>query len=91
MHDVPIISARSWRNARCLPRVEWLMALDPYRRNARPPDRRRIDDPPKASRVPWIMGAIGFIAVLGIIYNLTVTGFFGKTVQLSAWTVQTPP
>jgi hypothetical protein len=37
------------------------------------------------------MGAIGFIAVLGIVYNLGVSGFSGKTVQLPAWTVQAPP
>jgi hypothetical protein len=86
----PAIRQRGHWNGRCL-HVLSHMALDPYRRNSQPPYRPGIDDPPKNSRVPWIMGAIGFIAILGIVYNLSVSGFSGKPVQLSDWIVQAPP
>jgi hypothetical protein len=67
------------------------MALNPYFRKRQPRYRPKIDVTAKPSRVPWIMGLIGFIALLGMVYQLSVSGMSSKTAQLFAWTVQPPP
>jgi hypothetical protein len=69
------------------------MALDPYRRIAKrkPTYRSGIDLPPTTSRVPYVIGAIGLIAMLGVVYQLSVTGLSGRTAQLFSWSVQAPP
>jgi hypothetical protein len=67
------------------------MALDPYRRILKRQYRPGIETPPRVSRVPYVMGIVGLIAMLGIVYQLSVTGFAGKTAQLFSWSVQPPP
>lgn len=69
------------------------MALDPYRRIARRKRNYRpgIDSPPTASRVPYVIGAIGLIALLGVVYQLSVSGLSGRTAQLFSWSIQAPP
>ena len=67
------------------------MALNPYYRKSSRRYRARTKVPPKTSRVPWIMGAIGFIAMLGVVYQLSVSGISSKTAHLFTWTVQPPP
>jgi hypothetical protein len=69
------------------------MALDPYRRLTRrkPVFRPGIDSPPPTSRVPYVVGAIGLIALLGVVYQLSVSGLSGRTAQLFSWSVQSPP
>jgi hypothetical protein len=69
------------------------MALDPYRRIVRRKFSHRpgIDSPPTTSRVPYVIGVIGLIALLGVVYQLSVSGLSGRTAQLFTWSVQTPP
>ena len=69
------------------------MALDPYRRIARRKSSYRpgIDPTPTTSRVPYVIGVIGLIALLGVVYQLSVSGLSGRTAQLFSWTVQPPP
>lgn len=66
------------------------MALDPHYRRPEPYYRLGIDDPPKPSRVPWAVGFIGLIALLGMVYYLSVAGFSSETAR-PTWTVQEPP
>ena len=58
------------------------MALDPYRRGK--------DNRAPIPRAPWIIGAVGLIAMLGIVYQLSVAGFSSNTARLADWMVQTP-
>ena len=80
---------RCCRNGVARDQLFW-MALDPYRRVSHLHYRPGIDDPPKPSRVPWIMGFIGLIALLGLVYHLSVSGISSETIRLS-WTTQPPP
>lgn len=66
------------------------MALNPYHRKSEAKYRAGIDETPKASRMPWIMGAIGFVAMLGVVYQLGVSGLSGQVARFT-WTVQPPP
>ncbi len=66
------------------------MALDPHRRLHRR-HRADSDDVPKTSRVPWVIGAIGFVAMLVLVYQMSVSGISSITEQMFSWQQQTPP
>jgi hypothetical protein len=68
------------------------MALNPYHRKSSPKYRAGLDTPPpKTSRVPWLISAIGLIALLGIVYQLSVSGLSTETAKFFTWSVQPPP
>ena len=60
------------------------MALNPYQRKRSPTYRAGIGDPPKPSRLPWLIGAAAFVGMLVLVYFLS-------TAQWYTWTVQSPP
>jgi hypothetical protein len=67
------------------------MALDPYRRKTKARYVRRVDGGSGRSRVAVVMGAVGFIAMLLLVYNLGQMNFGGTAARLFASHVQTPP
>lgn len=67
------------------------MALDPYRRKLKGGYRRGVDDVPTQSRVPMIVGAVGLLGLLALVYNLSVTSIGGSALDLFASYVQSPP
>ena len=67
------------------------MALNPYRRKVTASHQRGIDDVPAQSRVPLIVGAVGLVAMLALVYSLSVMGVGSTAAQLFAWHVQSPP
>jgi hypothetical protein len=68
------------------------MALDPYRRKTKARYRQRIDGPSGRSRVSVVLGLVGFIAMLGLLYNLGQISELSSTAsRLFAWNVQAPP
>lgn len=68
------------------------MALDPYRRKTKARYRQRIDGSPGRSRVSVVLGLVGFIAMLGLLYNLGQISELSTTAsRLFAWNVQSPP
>jgi hypothetical protein len=66
------------------------VALDPRRRLQRR-HRAGNGDVPKTSRVPWIIGAIGFVAMLALVYQMSVSGISSTTQQMFSWQQQSPP
>lgn len=60
------------------------MALDPSKRVTRRRWRRVSKDGPHESRVPYLIGACGLIAMLALVYKLSVSGFN----QFIAWQMQ---
>ena len=70
------------------------MALDPYRRKTKAKERHAVYDVPALRhqpRAPVIVGAIGLVAMLALVYYLSVMGLDSKTAQLFAWSIQPPP
>jgi hypothetical protein len=67
------------------------MALDPYRRITSRKYRPNKNNRAPIPHAPWVVGAIGLVAMLAIAYQLSVTGFSGKTMRLADWVAQTPP
>jgi hypothetical protein len=67
------------------------MALDPYKRISHRNDLSKNDKRPLSSRVPWLIGAVGLIAMLAIVYQLSVMGISSTTLQDFGWYGETPP
>jgi hypothetical protein len=66
------------------------VALDPHRRLQRR-HRTGNGDVPKTSRVPYVIGAIGFVAILVLVYQMSVSGISSTTKQMFSWQQQSPP
>jgi hypothetical protein len=66
------------------------VALDPHRR-LQSRHRAGNGDVPKTSRVPWIVGAIGFVVMLVLLYQMSVSVISGTTEQMFSWQQQSPP
>jgi hypothetical protein len=67
------------------------MALDPYQRISRRNGLSGNDKPPNGSRVPWLIGVVGLIAMLAIVYQLSVMGISSRTLQDFGWYGEPPP
>jgi hypothetical protein len=70
------------------------VALDPYRRKTKAKERYAMHDVPALRhqpRVPLIVSAFGLVAMLALVYYLSVMGIDSKTAQLFAWSIQPPP
>ena len=68
------------------------MALDPYRRKAKTRSRQRMQGTGGRSRASVVLGLVGFIAMLGLLYNLgQISELSSAASRLFAWKVQTPP
>jgi len=66
------------------------VALDPYRRKTRS-SRLALGGPAKRSRVPLVMGVLGLLAMVALVFQLGTLGFRSKTTQMFAWHIQSPP
>jgi hypothetical protein len=60
------------------------MALDPYKRVLKRSQRRSDGQWRRFSRVPYLIGACGLIAMLILVYQLSVTGIN----RFIAWQMQ---
>ena len=61
------------------------MALDPTKRVYKRRVRRLLNgDPQELSRVSYLVGACGFVAILALVYKLSVSGIN----QFLAWQMQ---
>lgn len=70
------------------------MALDPYRRKTKAEERyatHEVSPLRHQHRAPVIIGAIGLVAMLALVYYLSVMGIDSNTAQSFAWGIQPPP